>query len=427
MNEYTRREEVRATFIASAILVLCIAAAVLQLVTVEGRLIPDPGARRQAEESEARIAPARACALAGEKLIAEIEVFKKLADAARMSDPEKPGAGAGGGAPTTTTRTRALRNPPPPKPNEPDKQLAWASAQPVYKQAKILAGCREATDALLGARVSAIPAWDAIARAAAITPPGAAETEQFEAAKQLLSLLGDIPADKVAQATKDAESAYKATAERDRERALTAMVREPLPQGVFSRRVAVSVGVGLTVCALLISYLGVRAASMRRLATLLPLRDAVRSGRPGMQAAEILKTAAAHNSGEPGIVIGAAIGGLSAALLAPKDADLFVAGVMTGLLIGLGAQWAFRLAIGASRWRARATELADVEKPAIPIVLVLSGVKPGLEPEFIQFLRSLPPTDAAAAVEKLASQAEERILAAADAGAALHQGKPPPR
>ena len=125
-------------------------------------------------------------------------------------------------------------------------------------------------------------------------------------------------------------------------------------------------------------------------------------------------------------MIGAAIGGFSAALLAPKDADLFVAGVMAGLLIGLGAQWAFRLALGAGRWRARATELAEVEKPAIPIVLVLSGVKPGLELEFIQFLRSLPPADAAAAVEKLASQAEERILAAADAGAALTQGKPPP-
>ncbi|WP_437638330.1 hypothetical protein [Sorangium sp. So ce854] len=434
MNEYTRREEVRATFIASAILVLCIAAAVLRLVTVEGRLIPDPSARRLAEESEARIAPARACALAGEKLIAEIEVFKKLADAARMSDPAKPGAAGGKPDPRArdaaapTTRTRTPRTPlPPPRPDEPDKQLAWASAQPLYKQAKILAGCRDATDAILGARVSAIPAWDAIGKAAAITPPGAGEAEQFEAAKQLLSLLGGIPADKVAQATKDAEAAYKATAERDRERANTAMVREPLPHGVFSRRVAVSVGVGLTVCALLISYLGVRAASMRRLATLLPLRDAVRSGRPGMQAAEILKTAAAHNSGEPGIVIGAALGGLSAALLAPKDADLFVAGVMAGLLIGLGAQWAFRLALGASRWRARAAELADVEKPAIPIVLVLSGVKPGLEPEFIQFLRSLPPADAAAAVEKLASQAEERILAAADAGAALHHGKPPPR
>ncbi|WP_437930002.1 hypothetical protein WMF37_12460 [Sorangium sp. So ce291] len=441
MNEYTRREEVRATFIASAILVLCIAAAVLRLVTVEGRLVPDPGARRQAEDSEARIAPARACALAGEKLISEIEVFKKLAKSARMPDPaEKPGAikqldavdtrdtrGTRGPGETPVTRTRTLRNTlPPPKPKEPDKQLAWASAQPLYKQAKILAGCREATDAILGARVSAIPAWDAIAKAAAIAPPGAAESEQFEAAKQLLSLLAEIPADKVAQATKDAEAAFKATAERDRERANTAMVREPLPQGVFSRRVAVSVGVGLTVCALLISYLGVRAASMRRLATLLPLRDAVRSGRPGMQAAEILKTAAAHNSGEPGIVIGAAIGGLSAALLAPKDADLFVAGVMAGLLIGLGAQWAFRLAIGASRWRARATELAEVEKPAIPIVLALSGVKPGLEPEFIQFLRSLPPADAAAAVEKLASQAEERILAAADAGTPLTPGKPPP-
>ncbi|AGP35266.1 MULTISPECIES: hypothetical protein [Sorangium] len=421
MNEYTRREEVRATFIASAILVLCIAVAVLRLVTVEGRLVPDPAARRQAEESEARIAPARACALAGEKLIVEIDLFKKAAKSARMPAPgEEPPA------PPPVTKTRAQRNTPLPKPKEPDKQGAWASAQPLYKQVKTLAGCREATEALLGARVSAIPAWDAIVKAAAITPPGTAEAEQFEAAKQLLSLLADIPADKVAQATKDAEAAYKANAERDRERALTAMVREPLPQGVFSRRVAVSVGVGLTVCALLISYLGVRAASMRRLATLLPLRDAVRSGRPGMQAAEILKTAAAHNSGEPGIVIGAAIGGLSAALLAPKDADLFVAGVMAGLLIGLGGQWAFRLALGASRWRARATELAEVEKPAIPIVLVLSGVKPGLEPEFIQFLRSLPPADAAAAVEKLASQAEERILAAADAGAAFPQGKPPP-
>ncbi|AUX21390.1 alanine/arginine/proline-rich membrane protein [Sorangium cellulosum] len=421
MNEYTRREEVRATFIASAILVLCIAVAVLRLVTVEGKLVPDPVARRQAEESEARLAPARACAVAGEQLIAEIEVFKKLAKSARMPDPGEEAVEAPKAPPP-----RARRNAPAPKPREPDRQLAWASAQPSYKQAKILAGCREATEASVGVRASATPAWDAIAAAAAISPPGTAETEQFEAAKKLLSLLSDIPADKVAQATKDAEAAFRATAERDRERANTAMVREPLPQGVFSRRVAVSVGVGLTVCALLISYLGVRAASMRRLATLLPLRDAVRSGRPGVQAAEILQTAAAHNSGEPGIVIGAALGGLSAALLAPKDADLFVAGVMAGLLIGLGGQWAFRLAIGASRWRARAIELAEVEKPAIPIVLVLSGVKPGLEPEFIQFLRSLPPADAAAAVEKLASQAEERILAAADAGATFQQGRLPP-
>jgi hypothetical protein len=165
---------------------------------------------------------------------------------------------------------------------------------------------------------------------------------------------------------------------------------------------------------------------MRRLATLVPLRDAARTGSPGTQAAAILKAASAHNGGEPGIVIGSALGGLGAALLQPADADLFVAGVMAGLLIGLLLQWVVRLAIGASRWRARAAELSEIEKPAIPIVLVLSGVNPGLEPEFIQYLKSLSPPDAAAAVEKLASQAEERILAAADAGAAAAQRGPGP-
>jgi hypothetical protein len=154
---------------------------------------------------------------------------------------------------------------------------------------------------------------------------------------------------------------------------------------------------------------------MRRLAVLVPLRDAARTGSPGAQTAAILKAAAAHNGGEPGIVIGSALGGLAAALLLPADADVFVVGVMAGLLLGLAMQWAFRLAIGARRWRARAAELAEIEKPAIPIVLVMSGVNPGLEPEFIQYLRSLSPEDAAAAVEKLASQAEERILAQAEA------------
>lgn len=421
MNEYTRREEVRATFIASAILVVCISIAVLRLVTVEGRLVPDPSARRQAIESEARIEPARRCAIAAETLVEEIKLFKTMAKSARMTDPSEQEPAP---APPPPPRTRRERTPPPPKPPEPDKQLAWASAQPASKHVKTLAGCREATEAILGTRVIAIPAWEAIAKAAVITPKSTAEADQFEAAKQLLALLSDIPADKVAQATKDAEAAYRAAAERDRERANTAKIREPLPEGVFSRRVAVSVGVGLTVCALLISYLSVRAASIRRLATLVPLREAVRNGKPGMQAAELLKIAAAYNSGEPGLVIGAAIGGLSSALAAPKDADLFVAGVMAGLLIGLGAQWAVRLAIGASRWRARATELAEVEKPAIPIVLALSGVQPGLEAEFIQYFRSLPPAEAAEAVEKLASQAEERILAAAEAGAHLNQGRP---
>ena len=63
-------------------------------------------------------------------------------------------------------------------------------------------------------------------------------------------------------------------------------------------------------------------------------------------------------------------------------------------------------------------KVAASEKPAIPIVLVLSGVNPGLEAPFLSFFNGLSAGDAADTVEKLAAQAEEKILAAADAGAA---------
>ena len=97
---------------------------------------------------------------------------------------------------------------------------------------------------------------------------------------------------------------------------------------------------------------------------------------------------------------------------------------MLGFLMGLGVQFLYRMLIGAAHWRQRATELAEIEKPAIPLVLVLSGVNPGLEAQFVKFFSSLSPADAASTVEKLASQAEERILAAADAGAAARQVPP---
>jgi hypothetical protein len=132
----------------------------------------------------------------------------------------------------------------------------------------------------------------------------------------------------------------------------------------------------------------------------------------------VLRLAAQHNGGLPGMVLGAAIGGIIAALIIPADTDVFIVGVMAGCIIGLALQWVYRVALGASRWRARAGELADVEKPAIPIVLVLSGVNPGLEGNFIAFFTGLSQGDAALTVEKLAAQAEEKILAAADAGAA---------
>jgi hypothetical protein len=159
---------------------------------------------------------------------------------------------------------------------------------------------------------------------------------------------------------------------------------------------------------------------------LIPLREAAKSSQPGLHAAAVLRLAALHNGGQPGMVIGAAVGGGVAAWLVPADTDLFIVGVMAGCLVGLAFQWIFRLGIGASRWRARANELADVEKPAIPIVLVLSGVNPGLEGPFISFFNGLSPSDAALTVEKLAAQAEERILAAADAGAAAAARQHPP-
>ena len=62
-----------------------------------------------------------------------------------------------------------------------------------------------------------------------------------------------------------------------------------------------------------------------------------------------------------------------------------------------------------------AAELGETEKPAIPIVLVLTSVNVGLEAQFMQFFSSLSAEESAATVEKLAVQAEERILANAEA------------
>ena len=129
------------------------------------------------------------------------------------------------------------------------------------------------------------------------------------------------------------------------------------------------------------------------------------------------------------MVVGSAIGGLIAALISPTDdpnifiADLFVAGSMGGLLIGLVGQWLGRTLAGVNRWRNRCKELADIEKPSIPVALVLGGVTPGLEKQFLRYFEALPVADAAMVVEKLAAQAEEQIIAAAEAAA--QRGAPP--
>ncbi|MEZ4302553.1 MAG: hypothetical protein R3B70_46925 [Polyangiaceae bacterium] len=404
MNEYTRREEVRWTFIASTILVLCIAIAVIRLVRVQGNLVPDVAAQERAQQTEELAASMKPCAQQAEQLLQEMVVFNKAAAQAKLAaEPEKPTAPKK--KPTSKDKEKETLN-----------EVAWGTAAPSHKLAIKLAQCRERTETAVGERPAAAPAWNAVLDAAKVPPPGDDDKPgQVEAARKLHGILGDAKLTEVHKHVQDAEAHLKDLAAKQTTAAATAMVREPLPTGVLSRQAAVGIGVALCVLTLLLSYISVSVSSSRRATVLIPLRDAARQGKAGLQAAAILRIAAAHNGGEPGLVIGAAMGGLLTALLAPAEADVFVLGVMGGLLFGLGVQWAMRIAMGPARWRGRATELAELEKPTTPIVLVLSTVNPGLEPQFLQFFKGLSTEDAAMTVEKLAAQAEEKILAAADA------------
>jgi hypothetical protein len=412
VNEYTRREEVRWTFIASLALVICVAPAVVLLVTAKGATVPDPAAQLAATAAADRETAAHVCTKAADGLATEVDVFKKSGKAAHLDADT-----ADAGAPKAPVKRSPKGKPPPAPEKPPNVSLAWPAAQPSYKQAKALAPCRVPTDAAV-TRADTAAAWDAVTAAAAVTQPADDNPDaQVDAARSLLKIFADAPVDRLVSQTRDAEAAVQTASTAAAATAAKATIVEPLPEGILPRRAAVGIGVGLSVIALLLSYLSVRMASMRRLATLAPLREAARAGQPGMHAAAVLKLAAQHNGGEPGLVIGGAIGGVLASLK-PTDADLFIAGVMAGMIVGLATQWLYRLLVGAARWRSRAAELSEIEKPTIPIVLVLSGVNAGLEKQFITYFNGLSPVDAAQMVEKLASQAEERILAAADAGAA---------
>jgi hypothetical protein len=428
VNEYTRREEVRWTLIASLALVLGMAPAVFLLVTAQGALVPDPNAINAAKVASDRVTQIHACSNSAEKLVTEVDVFKSSAKAAHL-DADATDLAQNAVDPKKKTLAQRLLKPgqKAPKEKEPDVALAWPAAQPSQKLAKALAPCRGAVEAVLPARPETGPTWDSIAKAGDVAIPGADKNEQIVAARSVLKPLGDAAIDKIVQQAHDAEAEAKKQSDAAQTKADTARIREPIPEGIIPRRIAVGIGVGLSVITLLLSYLSVRVASMRRLSTLVPLREAAKMNQPGVHAAAVLRLAAQHNGGQPGMVVGAAIGGLVAAALQRADTDVFIVGVMGGCLLGLVLQWVFRIAMGAARWRIRATELAEVEKPAIPIVLVLSGVNLGLEGPFLTFFNGLSPQDAASTVEKLAAQAEEKILAAADAGAAARQqqGAPP--
>ncbi|MEJ7734053.1 MAG: hypothetical protein WKG00_33270 [Polyangiaceae bacterium] len=400
MNDYTRREEARWTFIGSTLLVLCVSAAALLLFTARGKLVPDPAAIATARTSAAAARDAQQCAGWARELTAEVPVFRSTAKAARLDLPT-PDPSQG--------RNRRT-------PEGPDAVLAWNAALPLLMRSKQLATCRGLVQGAVGVRPSATAGWDAIAAAATLAAPREGDMEGRLGAARRMQSFADAPIDQVAAMAAEAETKLREVAGQQASRAEQARIHEPLPTGLMARESAVAIGVGLAIAALLVSFLSVRTASLRRQATLVPLRELAHTPQRGLHAAAILKLAAQANGGEPGLVIGAAVGGLLAALAFRLDSDMFVAGIMGGLLLGLAAQWLFRSLIGLTRWRARAAELGEVEKPTIPIVLVLSGVNAGLEAQFLDFFDGLGPGDAAATVDRLAAQAEERILAAAEAG-----------
>jgi hypothetical protein len=420
LNEYTRREEIRWTLATVFILVPAVAIAIVKLVLAQGPMVTNPEAIRAevaAKQSEVNY---KVCKKASDKLADEVELFRTRAAQAKKKAREEAEK-------KNKRRRRKIKD------KDLDVTIPWSAAAPVLKYAKQLHTneCRAGTESAVGKHDGSSSAWLKVKKAATIKDPGTIAKEQQKAAKELLDLFEKAPVDKLkAQAAKAqgqlVQNAKKATENRQND-----LIRAPLPTGLFPRGMAIGVGVGVSLAALIISYISVRSASMRRGRTLVSLRRFANTPEAGLQAASIVRLAAHHNGGEPGMVIGSAIGGLIAALLSPTDnvnifiADLFVAGSMGGLLIGLAGQWLVRTLTGVGQWRERTKELGDIEKPTVPVALVLGGVTPGLEKQFLRYFEALPVADAATVVQKLAAQAEEQILAAADAAQHQHAAPAP--
>jgi hypothetical protein len=418
LNEYTRREEIRWTLATVFILVPAVAIAIVRLVLAQGPMVTNPtaitaeGVARQADVNY------KSCKKAADKLGDEVELFLTRAEQAKKKAREE--------AEKDNRSRRKIED------KDLDVDIPWSAAAPVLKYAKQLHTneCRASTEAAVGKDDDASSVWAKIKKAAKVKDPGSVSKDQKKAALELLELFDRAPVDKLKAQSQKAQDQLAANAKKAAENTKQDQVRAPLPTGLFPRGMAIGVGVGVALAALIISYVSVRSASMRRGRTLVTLRRFANTPEAGLQAASIVRLAAHHNGGEPGMVIGSAVGGLIAALLSPTDnanifiADLFVAGSMGGLLIGLAGQWLVRTLTGVSRWRERTKELGDIEKPTIPVALVLGGVTPGLEKQFLRYFEALPVADAATVVQKLAAQAEEQILAAADAAAHAQQQQP---
>lgn len=416
MNEYTRREEVRWIVVAAVAVVACIGGSMASLATATGPMVPDPEARAAADAAKEKVVPLEECPKLAGLVAEELPNFNRNEEIALA--PPEPAPPPAPPAPFNPRAPKPVeKKKPPPKD---DSKLAWPGAEAIYTRAQSLAKCEAPVRAMGAPSASADKGWKAIAAAAAIkAPPAGDEAARLEAAKQLYGLLKDVP---IAEVTSSIESATKSATDAAtvaETKAQEAKVRKPLARGLLGREAAIGGGVLLSLVALLVHFFSLRATSIRRATALIALRATAATPQRGLQAAAIMRLAAEPNGGEPGLVLGCGFGGLVAAIVARSDADWFVVGVMGGLLLGLLVQLAVRFSGGSeSRFRARALELSEVEKPTVPIVLVLSAIETGRESEFLDAFLQLPKEQQRESVEKLAQQAEERILVAADAQAA---------
>jgi hypothetical protein len=372
------------------------------MVRAQGALVPDEKAQAAAAALGQKAKDAQKCPAGAGKLETEVGLFKESAKVGNLFAPK----------PTPPAPLRPGQRPVE-QPKGPDADVVFAPAQTVQKLAKAIAECRAQAGAL---DAEAEKAMVAVETAAKVVQKEATNDDKVAFAQDMHKLV-DAPLAKLTEAMKASATAEKAAADAQIAKADGMKIREALPKGVLPRNTAVGLAAGLGLLTLIISLLSLRFASARRLTTLAPLRDAARRGQSGAQAVTLVRVAGERNGGEPGLVMGSGVFALGAAMLVANDADLFVASTMGGCLIGMGLQYLFRSLRAGSAFRDRILELAEIEKPALSMVLVLEGVEKGKEDEFVQYMNGLPAEEAAKAVEKLATHAEERILAQADARA----------
>lgn len=369
------------------------------LMTAEGPLRPSRETTAAAAVAEAQVKNLSECIEAAGGLESEIRVFRDLVQSSGLfvAEPEGPNKG---------TRPRSTAA---------DK--AWPLAKPTYDKATRLFACKEDATTVAIPNDAAKQGWSTLDAVKGVKAPDGSLESQLAAAKQVYDAVEKAQVRPVVDHLEFSQKTAMQSAAELRKAVETSVVRDSLPQGLLGREAAMFSGVLLSVVALLLSFFSLRARSVRRQTALAPYRKASKAPERGIQAVTMIRLAAEPNGGEPGIVLGAAALGLLAAIVGRQDADWYVVGVMGGVLIGLTAQLLVRRSVGLSRFHTNCMALTELEKPAVPMVLVLGEVKPGHEEEFLGFFLKLSPAEAAVAVEKIAAQAEDQILAAADAAA----------